>query len=232
MIQRLMRWGYKRAEVVALDADMAERLKAIYDISPHVVTPWVPDPLLAGDEHTQSPQNVWLYSGNLGRAHEWATLLEAQAEVERRNLPIRLLFQGDGPSWSKAQQRAAELGLHRCEWSGYVKQDQLKSSLLRARVTVATQRPETCGLLWPSKVGVLLQLPRPLLWVGPTGSAIAQLIKKNPRNGVFAPGDAAGVTNWLEKEFQFPELPQIPAGPDEEKQNLLHKWLDIIEDRL
>jgi colanic acid biosynthesis glycosyl transferase WcaI len=103
---------------------------------------------------------------------------------------------------------------------------------MRARVTVATQRPETCGLLWPSKVGVLMQLPRPLLWVGPTRSAIADLVAANPRNGIFPPGDAAGVADWLEEEFRRPDLPQDLAGPDEKKEALMRKWMDIIEPAL
>jgi colanic acid biosynthesis glycosyl transferase WcaI len=232
-IERVMGWSYRRAEIVALDADMAKRLKK-YCVSAHIVAPWIPNALIPSDVESEPPATqpwTWIYSGNLGRAHEWLTLLQTQAELERRNVPVRLLFQGSGPVWNAARNKAAELGLKRCEWSGYVPQKELRRSLLSAHVTVATQRPETCGLLWPSKLALLLDLPRPILWVGPTDSAIANKLRERG-NGVFAPGDVTGVADWLEDQFNKSVfLPHIRAGR-EEKNASLQKWLDILSPAL
>ena len=80
---------------------------------------------------------------------------------------VRLLFQGGGPSREAAQARAAELGLRRCEWAGYVAEAELPSSLLRGQALAVTQLPAAQGLLWPSKLEPAMSLPRPILWVGP-----------------------------------------------------------------
>jgi hypothetical protein len=149
-------------------------------------------------ERTVGFERIWVYSGNLGRAHEWRTLLDAQRAVEEAGGEWRLLFQGGGPSWPAAKETAEGLGLKRCDWRAYVAEDELPASLLAADVLVVTQKPETCGLLWPSKLALVTSLPRAILWVGPTDRAIARELKGMPQAGVFAPGDADGVAKWLE----------------------------------
>ena len=124
----------------------------------------------ADDADTAPPPGpwTWLYSGNLGRAHEWRTLLDAQALLEARGLPVRLVFQGDGAARVPAMAHADAIGLRRCEWKGYVPEDGLLPALMEAQTLIVTQRPETRGLLWPSKLALLERLPRPVLFVGPT----------------------------------------------------------------
>ena len=197
-IGRVMGWCYRRAAVaVALDADMAERL-ARHGAEARIARPWVSRPILeVAAEVSPAEPWTWIYSGNLGRAHEWETLLEAQAKLEARDVDARLVFQGGGPSWPLAQARARELGLRRCEWRDYAPEEQLRQSLLRAHCCVVTQRPEVRGLLWPSKLALVLTLPRPILFVGPTDGAIAKELRALPHAGIFAPGSAEAVADWI-----------------------------------
>ena len=204
------RWAYRKADcVVALDEDMAGRLNAggpggLGRVRVRIIPPWVFASLLKAREGERlemakgGEEAVWLYSGNLGRAHEWRTLLDAQGLLEAAGARWRLVFQGGGPSWPLAQEYAQRMGLTRCEWKGYVPEEELPGALLAADVLVVTQKPETCGLLWPSKLALVTALPRPILWVGPTDRAIARELKGMPQAGVFAPGDADGVAKWLE----------------------------------
>ena len=200
MIERAMGWGYRRAaRVVALDEDMAARLRR-YGVKYAVIRPWVFASVLkqlAVARGEPAAEWTWIYSGNLGRAHEWETLLQAQRIAEERDLPVRLLFQGGGPAREAAQARAAELGLKRCAWTGYVEEAELPASLLRGQVLAVTQLRAAQGLLWPSKLGLVLSLPRPILWVGPVDGAIAQMLRGFPRAGIFAPGQAAEIADWL-----------------------------------
>ncbi len=169
---------------------------------------------------------TWLYSGNLGRAHEWRTLLDAQRLLEARGIPVRLVFQGDGASRPAAMAYAESIGLQRCEWKGYVPESDLNASLTRAQVLVATQRPETLGLLWPSKLALLERLPRPILFIGPTGGAIAGRLRRRPGMGVFAPGQPEEVAAWIESchrgesERSHPGQPACLHRP--------HRWLPTI----
>ena len=200
MIARVMGWCYRRAaRVVALDEDMAARVRR-YGVECAVIRPWVFAPVLkqlAEARGEAGAEWTWIYSGNLGRAHEWETLLQAQVILEQRGAGVRLVFQGGGPARAAAQARAAELGLRQCVWTDYVAEAELPSSLRRAQVLAVTQLPAAQGLLWPSKLGLAMSLPRPILWVGPVDGAIARMLRAFPHAGIFAPGQGSEVADWL-----------------------------------
>lgn len=201
VLRKAMGWAYRRCErVVALDADMARRLE-LYSVHAEVIRPFVFETVLklAKNQVQLDAPWTWIYSGNLGRAHEWRTLLDAQALLESRGINARLLFQGGGPSRPAAQAHAALLGLKRCDWRPYLSENELPASLLRCHVNVVTQLPATQGMLWPSKLGLLLNLPRPILWVGPSDSAIARELHALPHAGIFEPSDSVGVADWIER---------------------------------
>jgi glycosyltransferase involved in cell wall biosynthesis len=152
-LQKAMGWAYRRARaVVVLDEDMADRLRG-YRVHPEIIGPWVFAPVITQAQRAKAEPETpwtWLYSGNLGRAHEWETLLAAQAILEKRGAGIRLVFQGGGPSRPAARARAGTLDLRQCEWKGYADEAQLPEALRRAQVLVVTQLPAAKGLLWPS----------------------------------------------------------------------------------
>jgi colanic acid biosynthesis glycosyl transferase WcaI len=223
-------WCYRRAAaVVVLDADMAERL-ARHGVVARVSRPWVFRSVIEAptpDVATVEPW-TWIYSGNLGRAHEWETLLLAQAQLEARGVDARLVFQGGGPSWPRAQERARELGLTHCEWSDYAPEERLRESLLQAQCCVVTQRPEVRGLLWPSKLGFVLTLPRPILFIGPMDGAIAQELRAFPHARVFAPGRVEEVAAWIESLRREPmEVPRAATFDARAHRELsLRTWLE------
>lgn len=226
-LRTAMRWAYRRcALIVALDEDMRDHLRRTYGVSAEVLAPWpstaferqAAEVVRRDDAGTGQPW-IWLYSGNLGRAHEWETLLETQRRLEARGLPITLVFQGDGAARTAASARAEALALQRCEWRGYVPESALIANLLGARLLVVTQRPETRGLLWPSKLAALEKLPRPILFVGPPDGAIARRLQARGNAGVFAPGAAEAVAGWIEAQYLHARamLPNAgdfqPSGP-------------------
>ncbi len=234
-IGRLLGFCYRNAaRVVALDADMAALL-ARHRVECEIVAPWislaagkrVSEILAIGAPKAAAPW-TWIYSGNLGRAHEWRTLIEAQKLIEDRDGSVRLLFQGGGPSWAAARACAASVGLRRCEWRPYVAESALPESLLRCQVTVATQLPTTQGLLWPSKLSLLMSLPRPILWVGPDSGAIASLLRERPNSGIFRPGDAAGVADWILTQIRHPPIEAKGVDPLQVRHDALAKWAVLI----
>ena len=233
-LQRLMRLGYRRcARLVAVDADMADRM-GHQGLEAQVIRPWVYATLLDRPLPAVEPETpwTWVYSGNLGRAHEWETLLAAQALVEQSDPGVRLLFQGGGAAWPAAQARARELRLARCEWRGYVEEADLPASLLRAEVTVVTQLPATRGLLWPSKLALAMALPRPILWVGPKEGAIARQLASLPHCALFAPGEARPIAEWLLARKRQPAT-HPATGLDAaraQRRAALDAWRQVIED--
>jgi colanic acid biosynthesis glycosyl transferase WcaI len=232
-LRQAMGWAYRRAAaVVVLDEDMAERLVG-YGVRPKIIGPWVFAPVIAQTNRaTAEPEMpwTWIYSGNLGRAHEWETLLAAQAILEKRGASIRLLFQGGGPARPAAEARATVLGLRECVWKGYVDEAALPEALRRAQVLVVTQLPAAQGLLWPSKLGLILGLPRPILFVGPADGAIARKLRPLPQAGVFAPGEASAVADWLiALKDQSATVAQAPVDPAAHRETALADWQRLLE---
>ena len=223
-LRRLMGWAYRRCVlIVALDDDMAEHLRRAYRVQPKVLAPWPPSEAGAVNETTppEPPPGArlaagawtWLYSGNLGRAHEWQPLLDAQAELERRALHVQLVFEGGGPNWQPAREYAQKLGLRRCEWTGYVSEAQSFRTLRASRLVVATQRREAMGLLWPSKLARIIPLEKPLLWIGPADGAVARSLGSRVGTGCFEPGDVGGIVRWIETLYH--QEPSFPSAPDD-----------------
>lgn len=238
ILQALMGWCYRRAAaVVALDDDMAAHLAQLYRIKAEIIRPWVTAEMLAPRARALESQNsaapvekwTWLYSGNLGRAHEWETLLDAQSIVEREGNPIWLVFQGSGPAWPAAQARAQELGLRQVEWRPYAPEADLPATLLAAQAAVVTQRPEAQSLLWPSKLALLLSLPVHILWVGPKDGAIARMLQERGGSAIFALGDAAGLAAHLQRQYETsaPATPQVIDANLHREESLTH-WKRLL----
>jgi colanic acid biosynthesis glycosyl transferase WcaI len=231
-----MRAAYSRCRtVVTLDEDMV-RVLDVYGVSAGVIRPWVcgvPCGLgngfsAAGNGSGMGRVFRWMYSGNLGRAHEWRTLLEAQALLEARGVEAELVFQGGGASWQPAGEHAARLGLHRCHWLPYVPEGKLVSQLLESDCLVATQLSETRGCLWPSKLALFLGLPRPLLWVGPSGGSVARILEGRDGAGCYACGDAKGVADWIEKRVALGSWVAPVFDLAEERRRSLEDWRGIL----
>ena len=209
-----MRWAYHRcAIIVALDDDMAAHLKNVYGVETKIIPPWAAADLTTelipqsqGTGATLAAQRwTWLYSGNLGRAHEWRPILLAQRELEDQALPIQLLFEGGGAMWMEAQRFAGELELRNCRWCDYADEAQSLQTLLASRVVIVSQRREARGLLWPSKLARIIPMPKPLIWIGPTNAAIANGITDRPDTGCFEPDQVPEIVAWIAALYKSPQ---------------------------
>lgn len=224
VIGRAMGLAYRNCDLlVALDADMAAELQRVSGREAKVLPPWPPAvPAAAAGAEAEieavPATRRWLYSGNLGRAHDFETLLQAQKILEAEDALWELHFQGGGPGRRMAEERAAQLGLQRCYWSGYVPDDQLVAGLLEADVLVATQKPETRGLLWPSKLALMKHLGVPIAWVGPAEGAVAESLRDlEVPVGIVEPGQAEALAGWLR---------QLPPRSPRRALNVIHHSVD------
>lgn len=217
---RVLEWGMDRAyrecgKIVALDEDMAREIEVRGVKVTGVVAPWPPDWVGPGEvkrpEGVPEGARVWMYSGNLGRAHEVETLLEAQWGLEARGEDWWLVFQGGGAGWRVARRRADELGLRQCVWLPHASEEEAAARLAAAAVLVATRRPEVRGLLWPSKLAVALAWPRRVVWVGERDSAVARAVAAHPGSVVFACGQGEALGGWLAGLPREPLVP-VPVG--------------------
>lgn len=129
------------------------------------------------------------YSGNLGRVHEFKTLLEA-AERLRGEKGLVFAFIGGGPRMAEVRQRAAARHLANVRFFPAVPRGGLAAALAAADALAVTLRPGFERLVNPSKLAGILAAARPALFVGPVDSAIAGLLTRE-RCGA-AIGNGAG----------------------------------------
>ena len=194
--------------IVVLDEEMGERI-ALHGSGSEVHSLWPPPSIGPAPGANQtgldpSPNPVessprrfrWLYSGNLGRAHEWKTLLEAQSILERDGVGVELVFQGGGAAREEAESYANTLGLRYCRWQNYVRDEELIPSLLDAECLIVSQRSETSGCLWPSKLALARLLDRPIVWVGDTNGGVATMLQREG-HFVFAPDESVALAERI-----------------------------------
>ena len=174
------------------------------------------------------------YSGNLGRAHDFQTLLDAIMCVESSmpNSPkIQWLFVGGGALYgalaSELSARAAKSVL----FKPYQPRERLAQSLSAADVHLVQLKPELEGLIVPSKFYAIAAAGRPAIFIGCPNGEIAQLIQRKDLGYVVAQGDGAGLAAQVLALARDPRLcRQIGARArrtceDEfEKQIAIKRW--------
>jgi len=171
-------WSLRRAKVnVALADLMAERLP-----NAMVIHNWADAALHPVD--LPHPRFVIGYSGNLGRAHDGATMLAAMQAL-RNDDAIEFVITGGGAQASELRARQ----LPNVRFSGYAPREQLSESLSAADAHLVTLRPELEGLIVPSKFYGVLAVARPVLFVGAADGALARIIRENDCGFVIEQGD-------------------------------------------
>jgi glycosyltransferase involved in cell wall biosynthesis len=132
------------------------------------------------------------YSGNLGRAHEFDTLLGA-AERHRADPRFAFVVIGGGRQFDRLAGAIAERGL-----SGsfrvlpYRDRQQLRYSLGVPDVHWISMHPPLEGLLFPSKFYGIAAAGRPMIALTGGRGEIAGLVRRHDCGFVVEPGDVDG----------------------------------------
>ena len=189
------------AACVVVGEDMAATVAArgIPRERVHYVPNWAPRELHAPPPPTSvaarradwdlAGKFVVAYSGNLGRVHEFDTLLAA-AERLKAKRGIVFLFVGGGPRIAEVRSRVAARRLTNVRFVRSVAREDLPAALAAADLHAVTLRPGFEGLVNPSKVAGILAAERPVLFVGPRDCALARALLAAGAGLVFAPGEA------------------------------------------
>ncbi|HJT19698.1 MAG TPA: glycosyltransferase family 4 protein [Nitrospira sp.] len=147
------------------------------------------------------------YSGNLGRAHDFRTILavaERLADLER----LVFLFIGEGAQLSWMKQHVRNKALGNVIFKPYQPRDVLPLSLSVPDIHLISLQPALEGLIVPSKFYGITAVGRPILYIGSPTGEIPELIRKAGCGFVAKPGEveqAAATVRGLchdEKERQ------------------------------
>ncbi len=136
------------------------------------------------------------YSGNLGRAHDLATMLGAARELRDRN-GIRFLFVGGGHLRSDLEAIKTTEGLSSIDTRPYQPRDQLPLSMSVPDVQWLSLRPELEGMIVPSKFYSAAAAGRPVIFIGDSDGEVARMIQRGNCGWTFAPGDSKALAATL-----------------------------------
>jgi colanic acid biosynthesis glycosyl transferase WcaI len=172
----------------------------------HVIPNWCHDEVIRPVAQSENPllqrwglvgQFVLGYSGNLGRAHEFQTVLAA-AERLRNEPHFIFLMIGGGKRFEELAQVVKRQGLTRSfRFIPYQEQKMLSYSLAAADAHWLSLNPKLEGLIVPSKLYGIAAAGKPIIVIGDKYGEIARLVQQHGCGIVVAPGDAEALVDAL-----------------------------------
>lgn len=136
------------------------------------------------------------YSGNMGRVHEFETILGA-AEALATQSDIVFLFVGGGAQQATIRAAAQAKGLGNLLFKPYQPREMLDRSLGVADTHLVTLRPELEGLVVPSKFYGIAAAGRPTLFIGDPEGEIGTVIRGAGCGIAVRQGDVSGLAEAI-----------------------------------
>jgi glycosyltransferase involved in cell wall biosynthesis len=180
----------------------------------HVIANWCNDEdirlVTSADNRLRQEWNladkfVLGYSGNLGRAHEFATVLAA-AERLRDEPRVAFLMIGGGKRFaelSAAVQARGLVGAFR--FLPYQPRARLSHSLGAADIHWVSLDPRLEGLMVPSKFYGIAAAGKPIIVIGDPNGELAQLVRRHACGFAITPGDGEALTATLRQLLNAPQ---------------------------
>jgi colanic acid biosynthesis glycosyl transferase WcaI len=218
MLKPLSHWSLRQANAnVVVGEAMSAHLKR-QGVAPgrlHVINNWadgaVVTPVSAARNELRRSWGlhdrfVVAYAGNLGRAHDVATVIEAMtllheraarstsSDVARR---IMFVFVGGGFRRTELEQQVLQRQLTNVRMYPYQSQDRLAETLGVADVHLVSLDPKLEGLIVPSKFYAIAAASRPTLFIGASNGEIARLINQAACGRTVKPGDGEALMDHI-----------------------------------
>jgi glycosyltransferase involved in cell wall biosynthesis len=193
---------------VVVGEHMAQRLLAVNVAGRriHVIQNWCDDEEIHPISRDDNPLiRQWQledkfivgYSGNLGRAHEFSTVLDA-AEQLAADARVVFLMIGGGHKMGQLVQAAAARGLSGSfRFLPYQDHKLLKFSLAVPDMHWISLRPDLEGLIVPSKAYGIAAAGKPILAITSREGELGELVRRFDCGRVVQPGDATGLAQVI-----------------------------------
>jgi glycosyltransferase involved in cell wall biosynthesis len=152
-----------------------------------------------------SGQFVVGYSGNLGRAHEFQTLLGA-ARTLQSEADVVFLMIGGGSGMDELRRAVTVRGLTNFRFLPYQPRETLPDCLAAADVHWVSLRPALEGLIVPSKFYGILAAARPVVFIGDPDGELARHIRASQCGANIGVGACEDLVRLLRRWKTEPEL--------------------------
>lgn len=210
--------------VVVIGERMAAHVRSLGCVAPerlHVVHNWADGAAIVPVERARNAlreewrlqgQFVVGYSGNLGRVHEFGTILRAAARL-REHPGVRFLFVGRGPRLAEVRARVAREKLGNVEFQPHQPRSRLAESLGAPDVHLSVLPPRFEGLVVPSKIYGVMAAGRPAIFVGDVTGETARILRHADAGVTVATGDADALANEIVRlQEDSPEAERLGAN--------------------
>jgi colanic acid biosynthesis glycosyl transferase WcaI len=208
----------RQAEATVVVGDlMARKIEALgaAGVRIHVIANWCNDetikPLGPADNPLRQAWGfagkfVFGYSGNLGRAHEYDTVLAA-AERLREEAGIVFLMIGGGKRFDELADAVKMRGLDGAfRFMPYQPRAMLPFSLAVPDTHWLSLNPKLEGLIVPSKFYGIAAAGKPIIVIADKDGEMARLVRQHACGIVIAPGDADALVGALRQLSAAPAL--------------------------
>jgi len=191
--------------VVAIGDRMAETLRERLGTPVDVIHNWADGHAIEPLDATDNPlREEWGlagkfvvgYSGNLGRVHEFATLLDA-AERLRGHPDVVFVIVGRGPRLAAVKAAAERRSLRNVRFEPLQARERLRTSLSLPDVHVCVLRRRFEGLVHPSKLYGIMAAGRPTLVVGDPDGEAARIVASTASGLFVREGDAEALASAI-----------------------------------
>ncbi|MCS4086106.1 glycosyltransferase involved in cell wall biosynthesis [Salinibacter ruber] len=202
--------------VVTVGRCMQERLVAgrgLPEDHVSVVPNWPPsvvEPVPHGENpfraaHDLDGRFVVMYSGNMGLAHPFDTVLSAAEHLQGLSPEVLFLLVGNGPRKPELKRAVEQRGLSNVRFLPFQPRERLAQSLSAADLHLVTMRPGLKGLVVPSKLYGALGAGRPALFLGPAGSEAARMVRDHDCGTVLPKADGTALADAVRRWHEAPE---------------------------
>lgn len=144
------------------------------------------------------------YFGNLGRAHEYETILGAMMALESDSR-IVFLFVGGGALMEKLKEKVGEYGLTNFVHRDDVPREDRPEALAAADAQLVVLQSGLEGFVVPSKIAGALAARRPVLYVGDPRGEVGGMVRKKQCGHVVEIGDSQGLAGRIRSLAEDPE---------------------------
>ena len=163
---------------------------------------------LAGVEPVPSERNTlrreWapnnellvMYSGNLGIAHDVATMLDAMRRL-KDEAGIKFVFVGSGKRRAEVESFASMNGLTNVAFLPYQPREKLGESLSAGDLHLVSLREGAEGCIVPSKLFGIMAVARPALFIGSPKSEIARVLDESGGGLAFREGEGEKLSQTI-----------------------------------
>jgi len=145
------------------------------------------------------------YSGNFGRAHEFATIIAAANRLKHRS-DIRFVLIGGGHQHADVIESVRSLGLENVIFKPLQPASNLAESLSVGDVHLISLLPELEHCIIPSKFYGILAAARPTIFIGDTDGEVARALAVNACGHSIMIGADAALATLIEEMKDRPEM--------------------------